>query len=141
MSASQEAWQRLGEMLERRRVELDTRYANLRLFSGERGIDYRLAWDVEHAARTNYRRPTLTSIEVAYALRPGSIRLVLSGGDPVLLDSEAAAQAPPPHPRYSDPSLRRIDEDPDLTREEKDAMIALAVRMRERKSREREALG
>ena len=56
-------------------------------------------------------------------------------------EAESATHEPPPHPRYSDPSLRRIDEDPDLTREEKDAMIALAVRMRERKSREREALG
>ena len=64
MPESGEAWQRLGEMLEGRRVALDPKYRNLVRFTAERGIDYRLAWDVEHAARTNYRRPTLTAIEV-----------------------------------------------------------------------------
>ena len=89
MPESQAAWQRLGEMLERRRVELDTRYANLTRFSEERGIDYRLAWDIEHAARINYRRPTLTALEVAYGWRPGSIRLALAGRQPVPEESDS----------------------------------------------------
>jgi hypothetical protein len=78
----QDAWERLGALLERRRVEMDTRYRNLTLFCEERDIDYRLAWDIEHAARDNYRRPTITAIEIAYAWVPGSIRRVLAGGEP-----------------------------------------------------------
>jgi hypothetical protein len=76
------SWERLGDLLEHRRVQLNPRYANLTLFAEERGIDYRMAWDAEHARRTNYRRPTLTAIEVAYGWKPGSIRSVLDGGDP-----------------------------------------------------------
>jgi hypothetical protein len=69
-------------MLELRRVELDTRYSNLSLFARDTGLDYRLVWDVEHAARSNYRRPTLTAIEVSYGWKPGSIARVLRGGEP-----------------------------------------------------------
>lgn len=76
------AWKRLGELLELRRVGLDPRYKNLTLFSAEREVDYRLAWDIEHGRRTNFRRPTLTSIEAAYGWEHGSIRAVLAGGDP-----------------------------------------------------------
>jgi hypothetical protein len=81
-SADMDAWRRLGRMLERRRVELDTRYSNLSLFAAERGLDYRMAWDVEHAARSNFRRPTITAIEVAYGWVPGSVAAVLAGGRP-----------------------------------------------------------
>lgn len=98
-AASQAPWVHLGEMLQDRRVELDTRYANLRLFTDEAGIDYRLAWDVEHAARVNYRRPTLTAIEVAYRWGRGSIAAVLAGGAPVLLDPEPKPSPPAPDPR------------------------------------------
>ena len=84
MTAQQDgsAWVRLGELLEERRVEIDPSYRNLRLFCEEAGLDYRLCWDIEHARRTNYRRPTLTAVEVAYGWKPGSIRSVLAGGDP-----------------------------------------------------------
>jgi hypothetical protein len=81
-SDDMETWRRLGRMLELRRVELATRYSNLSLFTAERGLDYRLAWDIEHAKRTNYRRPTLTAVEIAYGWRPGSIAGVLAGGRP-----------------------------------------------------------
>lgn len=106
MPESQEAWQRLGEMLEGRRVALDPKYRNLVLFSKERRIDYRLAWDVEHAARTNYRRPTITAIEIAYGWRPGSIRLVLAGGEPAELGGSALAHAPEPDDDPLTPEIR-----------------------------------
>ena len=85
-SVDMSAWQRLGRMLERRRVELDTRYSNLSLFTAERGVDYRMAWDLEHGARTNYRRPTLMAAEVSYGWKPGSIESVLAGGEPLLAE-------------------------------------------------------
>src|SRR5207253_3737222 len=96
---AQGSWKRLGEMLERRRVELDTRYRNLTLFAAERGIDYRLAWDAEHGARSNYRRPTLRAIEVAYGLPPGAIDDFLASAAP------AASGERPPELRYADPEM------------------------------------
>lgn len=63
-------------------MEIDPRYSNLRLFAAERGIDYRLAWDLEHGARGNYRRPTLMAAEVAYRWAEGSVAGVLRGGQP-----------------------------------------------------------
>src|SRR5256885_203365 len=67
------AWTELGHMLEHRRVEISPRYRNLTLFCAEREIDYRLAWDLEHARRDNYRRPTLMAAEAAYDLPRGRI--------------------------------------------------------------------
>lgn len=75
-----QTWKRLGELLAQRRVDLDVRYANLTRFSADRGLDYRLAWDVEHGARDNYRRPTLAAIESAYQLEPRSIEAYLASG-------------------------------------------------------------
>ena len=92
-SEDMEVWRRLGRMLELRRVELGTRYSNLSLFAEERGIDYRMAWDVEHGARSNFRRPTLTAIEIAYGWQPGSIAAVLAGGAPSPVGA-APADAP-----------------------------------------------
>ena len=83
VQADDGAWKRLGEMLEARRVQLDPRYKTLKTFAEEREIDYRLAWDIEHAARTNYRRPTLIGIDAAYGWEAGSIQKVLEGGRPV----------------------------------------------------------
>lgn len=85
MSASKAAWRRLGQLLEQRRVELGTRYQNRALFATERGIDYRLSYDLESGARANYRRPTLAAVEVSYGWAAGSIQDVLSGGEPVPL--------------------------------------------------------
>jgi hypothetical protein len=63
-------------------VELDTRYRNRTLFAQERGIDYRLAYDVEMGARDNYRRPTRRAIEVAYGRPPNWIDERLAAEDP-----------------------------------------------------------
>jgi hypothetical protein len=80
MPAQRPGWEQLGVDLESARVELDPRYANLSLFAEERGIDYRLAWDIEHGRRTNYRRPTLRAIEVAYGLETAAIDTYLRDG-------------------------------------------------------------
>jgi hypothetical protein len=76
------AWLRLGELLQRRRAEIDTRYTNLALFAEERGIAYRVAWDIEHGRRENFRTPTKRAIEVAYHWPAGTIDRVLAGGEP-----------------------------------------------------------
>lgn len=86
------AWERLGDLLVQRRVELSARFRNLRTFSKDREINYRLAWDAEHAARTNYERPTLGFIELAYGWEAGSIRRVLDGGEPAPIPVDLAEQ-------------------------------------------------
>lgn len=113
-------------MLEARRAELDPAFRNLTLFARERGIDYRLAWDIEHGRRANYRRVTLTAIEIAYGWQPGSIRRVLDGREPV----PVAGIPAPPRPRYTDPDLQQIWE-LNLPENVRLGMIALARDMRE----------
>jgi hypothetical protein len=137
MGITPAARDRLDRLMDARRLDLDLTWRDV---AARAGLSYE-ALRALRAGPGGLRTLTMRKLDRGLAWEAGSVRrVVLEDGDPVPLDSEAAAQ-PPPHPRYSDPSLRRIDEDPDLTREEKDAMIALAVRMRERKSREREALG
>ena len=76
------AWERLGEMLVRRRLELDPRYRNRQTFSRERGPRlYRVFSDVELGKRSSYKPSTLAEIEAAYQLEPGSIGRFLDGGD------------------------------------------------------------
>jgi hypothetical protein len=92
------AWKKIGEALEQARVELSPRYRNRTLFAQERGIDYRLAYDVEMGARDNYRRPTLRAVEAAYGRPYGWIDAMLDPrpddcrfpGDPEM-DRKAAA--------------------------------------------------
>lgn len=103
MSESSDQWVRIGEFLQDRRVQIDTRYANLRLFADERGVNYRLAWDAEHARRENYARATLTSLDVAYGLQPGSIRNMIAGGEPALADVPSAEGR-----HFDDPRLQQI---------------------------------
>lgn len=71
------SWKRLGELLIRRRVELDPRYQNRSTFCAERGLDYRLAYDIEEARRTNFRSTTLAGVAAAYAVTPDSLSGVL----------------------------------------------------------------
>lgn len=75
------SWARLGEMLVQRRVEIDPRYRNRRLFAAERGLNWRLLYDIERAKRTNFESETLAAIEVAYSLVPGSIPRALGGAE------------------------------------------------------------
>lgn len=100
---SDEAWRRLGDMLIARRVELDSRYKNRRVFSRETGLEYKLIQDIEKVTRTNFRTETLASLEIGYRLKSGSIRAVLAGGEPTpaseagasFSSSERRPQTPP----------------------------------------------
>lgn len=76
-------WDRLGRLLEQRRAEMNPRWRDLTVFAEERGLNWRLAWDIEHNRRTSYRPVTLVAIEVSYGWQPGSIARILAGGDPV----------------------------------------------------------
>jgi hypothetical protein len=92
-------WKRLGELLVRRRIELDPRYSNRQLFAAERGINYRTVSDVERGRRDNYEGGTVTALEVAYAVAPGSIGRALAGGELEPLPGPARPEpGAPPNP-------------------------------------------
>jgi len=105
------SWARLGELLVQRRIELDPRYRNRRIFADERGLNWRLLHDLERAKRTNFEPETMAAVEVAYGLAPGSIGRTLSGGElepaapavralPLLHIPESGPAAPPPPPVF-----------------------------------------
>lgn len=83
MTANAEAaadWERLGQMLQSRRAEIHPKWARRSVFCRQRGLNYRLVFDVENAARTNFEPTTLRAFEVAYGLAEGSIDAALHGG-------------------------------------------------------------
>ena len=99
-------WQQIGEMLRRSREDLDPRYAGrggLTLFAEERGLNRRVAWDIENAKRDNYTRAMLRDIEGAYGLRRRAIDDFLTA---------AAANAGHAEPRFTDPRLQNIMDGP-----------------------------
>lgn len=89
------AWKRLGELLIRRRIELDPAYQNRTTFCTERGIDYRLAYDIEEARRTNFRKGTLAGIAAAYGVTLDSLYAALTGGELAAAPASRAAQTRP----------------------------------------------
>ena len=50
------AWESLGELLVRRRIELDSRYRNRRTFTSERAVEYRIVNDIELGRRDSDSR-------------------------------------------------------------------------------------
>ena len=76
----------------RRRVDLDPRYQNRRVFVDERAPDrYRIINAIELGRRDNYEPGTIIALEAAYDLAPGAIARALDGGE-----LEPRAVSPPP---------------------------------------------
>lgn len=94
-------WKRLGELLVRRRIELDPRYSVRQLFAAERGINYRTVSDIERGRRDNYEDGTLAAVEVAYGVTRGSVAAALNGGSLEPLPPATLTPVPPAPP---DPS-------------------------------------
>lgn len=123
-----DAWTRLGILLERQRVMLDTRYSNLSLFAEERGLNWRMAWDAEKGRRTNFKPATRLALDIAYGWEPGSVDAVLAGGDPV----PAALPAPPPAAEPREVTVlrqalsapERVIMDSDLSDQDKAELVA-----------------
>lgn len=94
-------WERLGELLTRRRVDLDPRFQNRTVFAEERGLNYRLAYDIEEAKRSNFRPATLAAIASAYAVTAESVSAVLRGDgelEPLPADAPRITAVPAPVP-------------------------------------------
>lgn len=79
-------WQRLGDLLVARRIELsrtiDPDWRFRRRFADQHQLDYRTVSDLETGRRNNYETLTFRRIERAYRWEVGSIDQVLIGGDP-----------------------------------------------------------
>jgi hypothetical protein len=90
--APEDAWQRLGELLQLRRAELG--YKRRPAFTREHGINIRLVTDIENAYRPNtFLTPTLREIAQAYEVTYDSLIAVLGGKAAALVP---AAVIPPP---------------------------------------------
>lgn len=113
MNTAVSAWQRLGDLLVTRRVQIDPRYTSRRTFvaethSGRQDSWYRMITSVENGSRDNYSRETLAAIEIAYQLQPGSLNRALTGGELEPLQQPAAPQAPADSPdRAASPGAMR----------------------------------
>jgi hypothetical protein len=107
-----DVWQRLGNLLMRRRIELDPRYKNRTLFTAERGVEYRIVNAIERGERSNYDQITITSLEVAYGLAPGAVsRYLAEVTDRLELLSDAGPPTAPPaegSPRHNFPEREDI---------------------------------
>jgi hypothetical protein len=90
--APEEAWQRLGVLLQLRRGELG--YRRRPAFTRDRGINIRLVTDIENAYRPNtFLTPTLRDIAQAYQVTYDSLAAVLAGKEDELSPAPPAAPA------------------------------------------------
>jgi hypothetical protein len=83
-----EAWHRLGRMLERRRGELGYGYRQRARFVLERGggmISVKTISRLEKGERSSYPEATIGTVESMYQWSPGSVEAVLMGGEPSAL--------------------------------------------------------
>lgn len=110
------AWQRLGELLLARRVELGWR--RRAPFARHLGLTHdRTLADIELARRKNFDQATLLFLERGYGWEPNSIKAVLAGGEPTVTEPN-----PGPQVQVDQPSVRGDDEgrEPYLTRQRPD---------------------
>ena len=107
---------RLGEMLVRRRIELNPGYRNRRVFVAERAPGlYRIVNDIElgrWGKRAAFEPGTIAALEDAYALEAGAIKRSLDGGD---LQPRVAAPTPPAIPPDSSGVYAEADESPQFS--------------------------
>jgi hypothetical protein len=93
-----EAWHRLGRLLERRRGELGYGYRQRARFVMERGggmISVNTISRLEKGERCSYPESTVGTVESMYQWAPGSVERVLVGGEPspLLLAPTSAGNA------------------------------------------------
>jgi hypothetical protein len=82
---SYESWLRLGHVLERRRGELGYGFRQRARFVRERGggrISVKTISRLEKGQRGSYPESTIGTIEAMYQWSPGSVEVVLKGGEP-----------------------------------------------------------
>ena len=102
-----EAWQRLGNLLERRRGELGYGFRQRARFVVERGggrISVKTISRLEKGERGAYPESTIGTIEAMYQWSPGSVEAVLKGGDPNMILVAPATDRNPITSPYTPPT-------------------------------------
>ncbi|MGH9198312.1 MAG: hypothetical protein ACRD1T_21585, partial [Acidimicrobiia bacterium] len=89
---SPDAWKRLGEALSTRRPQLNPKHRNRQAFTKDKGLEYRVVYDIEKGARTNFRPETIAGLEAAYGLPAGSFARFRE--DPTLTEFSAPGTPP-----------------------------------------------
>jgi hypothetical protein len=89
VSATNEDWKRLAAYIKDRRDALDMTQGDVRAAGGPSVTTLQ---KLELAARTAYRRGTLTAVDRALKWRPGSSRAILKGDEPTPLDDRTPAE-------------------------------------------------
>lgn len=72
---------RLGDLLVRRRIELNPAWRNRRAFVARYKLSYRITNDLERGHWRDFEPVTVTAFEVAYELAPGSLNRSLHSGE------------------------------------------------------------
>lgn len=110
IQATDQAWKRLGELLQARRGEMG--YRARPRFCEERNINERLITDIENTYRKTFKTPTLQQIAQAYAVTYHSIAAVLSGHADELEPAppDGTRQPPVTDPAREDPCRPYADE-------------------------------
>lgn len=94
----QDAWLRLGRMLERRRGELGYGFRQRAIFVRDCGagmISVKTISRLEKGERGSYPESTIGAVEAMYQWSPGSVESVLSGGEPSALATAPASDRNP----------------------------------------------
>ncbi|MBA9006016.1 hypothetical protein [Thermomonospora cellulosilytica] len=112
-SIPQGDWQRLGDLLISRRVELG--YQERSAWCKATGLNYKTVTDIELAKRSNFGPQMLAKIELAYQWEPGSIKRVLQGGPPVPRRTEERDADRYPEGVGGDPFLEYIWDYPEAS--------------------------
>lgn len=99
-----EPWQRLAELIRRRREE---RRMSQRELGEAAGTTDRLVSSIERAERTTYKPANLRAISQALSWTPDSIERILAGGEPV---GETDQPMAPGARITEDEALRRLAE-------------------------------
>lgn len=113
MSADDDARVRLGKLLNRRRVDIDPRYHNRRIFAEERGVGYFTVLDIELAKPRSlkFEQSTVANLERAYGLGHGAIdKFLEDGGELAILDGQPAEAASAPEDESPDEPVLTIPE-------------------------------
>jgi len=93
--ATHSDWPRLAAFVRERRTDMGLTQEDVRAAGGPSTATMRL---IEGGLQGAFQPATLRDLEDALRWRRGSVRAVLSGGDPVPLGEAAAPAPPPPRP-------------------------------------------
>jgi hypothetical protein len=136
----QEAWIRLGRLMQRRRGQLGYGHRQRGTFVRDRGtsLSEKTVARMERGERGAYPESTIGAAEALYGWEPGSIALALEGGEPAPAEDRRQVRPEDLLQPGDPPSFRALAEDPDpyLTPAIKRHLLSLGRQARARSEQE-----